>query len=327
LIDSRLPALEAALNSDLLPQRQQVLSRAVVAGVQSLMEAANRRLRDQRRQNAEQMLELRGLRGKSAARVAHMIDRAQADSDEFERCGSRLAALRSVHARLQRQALDEISADRIRSSVKELQASMGAGWFNLRARAAFTKLCADLQRQIDAAVGHGIESAQMLQALFNQLNAEFGFSLGLPPGLNLDVFKQDLAAIERSYSQYFSVTRSLKLNSAAYSEQFQRMLVAKLRVVFESASAEIESWNQSVSNQIDSQFRERRRSFKRRRESLERIQGATGELEQRLQEVETQDARLLELAEQAHALAGSIRQRAELGADMEVSSGSVIQAA
>jgi hypothetical protein len=319
LISSRLPLLEEALNADLLPRRQEVLGRTVIAGVQSLMEHANRRLRDQRRQNAEQMLELRGLRGKSAARVAHMIERAQADSDEFERCGSRLAALRSVHARLLKQALDELSADRIRACVKELRKSMGAGWFNLRARTAFSKLCADLQSQIDASAALCAEAAQMLQALFNQLNAEFGFSLGLPPALNMAVFKQDLTAIERSYSQYFSVTRSLRLNSEAYSEQFQRMLVAKLRVVFETASVEVESWNQAASGQIDSQFRERRRSFKRRRESLERIQGATGELEQRLQEVETQDARLLEIADQAQAIAAAIRHRAESGAGFDLS--------
>jgi hypothetical protein len=319
LIASRLPLLEAALNSDLLPRRQEVLGRTVIAGVHSLMEHANRRLRDQRRQNAEQMLELRGLRGKSAARVAHMIDRAQADSDEFERCGSRLSALRAVHARLLKQSLEALSADRIRICVKELQKSMGAGWFNLRARAAFSKLCADLQAQIDASTALCNEAAQMLLALFNQLNAEFGFSLGLPPPLNLAVFKQDLAAIERSYSQYFSVTRSLRLNSEAYSEQFQRMLVAKLRVVFETASGEVESWNQAASGQIDSQFRERRRSFKRRRESLERIQGATGELEIRLQEVETQDARLLELADQAEAIAAAICHRAESGAGFDLS--------
>ena len=46
-------------------------------------------------------------------------------------------------------------------------------------------------------------------------------------------------------------------------EQFRRMLVSKLRVVFENASGELELWNKAASAQIDSQLRERRRSFKR----------------------------------------------------------------
>jgi hypothetical protein len=98
---SGLPALETALNLHLLPQRQRVLAKAVIGGVQSMLEHATRALRDQRRQNAEQMLELRGLRGKSAGRVAQMLDRVTADTAEFERCTARLTALRAVHARLQ----------------------------------------------------------------------------------------------------------------------------------------------------------------------------------------------------------------------------------
>ena len=45
------------------------------------------------------------------------------------------------------------------------------------------------------------------------------------------------------------------------------MLVSKLRVVFENASGELELWNKAASAQVDSQLRERRRGFKRRRES------------------------------------------------------------
>ena len=75
-------------------------------------------------------------------------------------------------------------------------------------------------------------------------------------------------------------------------EQFQRMLVSKLRVVFESAAGEIELWSKAASSQIDLQLRERRRAFSHRHEALQRIQVASGELEQRIAEVELQDKRL-----------------------------------
>jgi uncharacterized protein YlxW (UPF0749 family) len=41
---------------------------------------------------------------------------------------------------------------------------------------------------------------------------------------------------------------------------------------------------------MDQQLRERRRAFKRRREALERIQAAAGELERRIADAEAQDA-------------------------------------
>jgi len=313
LAESRLPALEAALNADLLPQRQHVLAKAVISGVQSLMEHATRRLRDQRRTNAEQMLELRSLRGKSGGRVAQMLSRVQADATEFERCASRLSALRAVHMRMLREAVHALSSDRLREAIANLQAMLGSSWFNLRARSAFEALCNGLLEQVDKAAHQCTEIDQMLQASFKQLNTEFGFSLALTPAPDLVPFREELKLIERGYSRYFSVTRTIRMNAPAFSEQFQRMLMSKLRVVFENASGEVEAWNQMASQQIDGQFRDRRRGLKRRREALERIQMATGELEQRLAEVEGQDARLMQLLEQAYARGNLLRQRAERG--------------
>ena len=46
---------------------------------------------------------------------------------------------------------------------------------------------------------------------------------------------------------------------------------------------------------MDGQLRERRRNFKRRYESLDRIQSAANELDTRLQEVQAHDERVLQL--------------------------------
>ncbi|HSW22489.1 MAG TPA: dynamin family protein, partial [Burkholderiaceae bacterium] len=87
---SRLPALEEALSAQLMPQRSAVIGRIAVDGIEALRQQAARRLGDQRRQLTEQLLELRGLRGKSGGKVKLMLERAQADSAEFERCTVRL---------------------------------------------------------------------------------------------------------------------------------------------------------------------------------------------------------------------------------------------
>jgi len=313
LAASRLPALEAALTQNLLPQRQRLLGKTVIGGVQSLLEHATRRLRDQRRHNAEQMLELRGLRGKSQGRVNQMLTRVRADTTEFERCTARLSALRAVHARMLRGALRSLSSERVREAVTALQQTLGSSWFNLRARSAFSELCERLVGHIDKAAHDCTEIGQMLEASFTQLNAEFGFSLALEPAPDLAGFREELQLIERGYARYFGVTRIVRMTQDGFNEQLQRMLVSKLRTVFETAQGEVESWNQAASAMIDSQYRERRRSFKRRAEALERILQATGELERRLAEVETQDQRLLSQVDQAYNLGAAVRQRAERG--------------
>ena len=153
----------------------------------------------------------------------------------------------------------------------------------------------------------------MLTASFTRLNAEFGFSLALTRSPELARFTEELDLIGHNYVKYLGLTQALRLSQPKFMEQFRRMLVSKLRVVFENASSEIELWNKATSAQVDAQLRERRRSFRRRRESLERIQTAGGELEQRLTEIEAQDARVQALEAHVHALLEALREQACAG--------------
>ena len=310
---SRLPALEAALGTQLLPQRRQVMERVVLDGAQQIEAHVARRLGDQRRQLADQMLELRGLRGKSGARIALMLQRVDTETGEFEQCTVRLHALRMVHGRMLKKALAELSSDCLRDEVGQMQAEMNATLFNLGAKKAFVALCARLTGALAGAQQRSEEIRDMLAASFTRLNGEFGFSLALTRAPDLGRFTEELDLIAHNYVKYLGLTQALRLSQPKFMEQFRRMLVSKLRVVFENASGEIELWNKATSAQVDSQLRERRRSFRRRRESLERVQSAAGELEQRLAEIEVQDARLQGLLLRAQALLEALREQACAG--------------
>jgi hypothetical protein len=117
--------------------------------------------------------------------------------------------------------------------------------------------------------------------------------------------------IARNYAQYLGLSQAVRLANASFMEQFRRMLLSKLRVIFENASTELEQWSRSASNQIDEQLRERRASFRRRRESLERIQQAAGELEHRVAELESGDAQLSGRVGQFNDLIARLRDAAD----------------
>jgi hypothetical protein len=321
LARSRLPALEHALVEELLPARQQVLAHAVVAGVGVLREQVGGRLRDQRRQTAEQLLELRGLRGKSGARVRHLLDRVHEEAAEFERCVIRLTALRAVQARLLRDTQNQLSAERIRAEVLALQKALASGWLHLGARQAFLGMCAKLRGALADAEVSTTEARDMLQGTFRQLNADFGFSLSIAPLPELARHGEDLAAIERGYNRYFGLSETLRMASATFKERFVRMLVSKLRVVFETGARDIELWHESASAQMEAQLRDRRRAFRKRKESLERIQQAAGELEGRVADVEAQAGHVESLVREAQqrceALAVMARRGPGGGAECE----------
>ncbi len=307
LADSRLIELEQALSAQLLPQRQQVMQGVVTESVAHVEQHVARRLGDARRQLAEQMLELRGIRGKSSAKVRLMLQRVENETAEFEACTTRLQALRVVHTRMLKDALVGLSSDRLREEVTRMQNEMNATLLKLGAKKAFIALCARLRDLLASAQRRGDEMRDMLAASFGKLNAEFGFGLALQQGPQLERFSLELGLIERNYAQYLGLTQALRLSQPKFMEQFRRMLVSKLRVVFENASGEVELWSKGASAQIDSQLRERRRGFRRRREALERIQSAAGDLEQRLVEIDSQEERLTQFESRVAALCGALR--------------------
>lgn len=313
LRNSHLPELESALGTQLLPQRRQVLEDVVLEGAQQIETHVARRLGDTRRQLAEQMLELRGLRGKSSSKLRLMIERVDAETAEFEQCTVRLQALRVVHSRMLKDALVGLSSDRLREEVSEMQAVMNKSLLNLGAKKAFIVLCTKLRALLTGAQTLNVEVRDMLGASFARLNAEFGFSLALTKAPEMERYIDELSLIETNYVQYLGLTQALRLSQPKFMEQFRRMLVSKLRVVFENASGDLEVWNKSTSAQVDSQLRERRRNFRRRRESLERVQTAASELETRLGEIEAQDERLQSLLGRTRHLLEALREQACIG--------------
>ena len=300
LAASRLPALEQALLAQLLPQRCQVMARLVEDGLLLLQQAALRRLTDRQRQNAEQLAELRGLRGKSTARLHLMSRRLDGEVADFERCGPRLTALRSVLMRQLHGVLDSLAGQHLRDAVRQMRDGSDAGFLKLGAARAFARLRAQLLAMIDEADRGAADIEQMLQVGLPALNGEFGFSLAQPPRPALDEWRQELDRIDAGYSRYVGFTQAWRLADAEFAERFSRLLLSRLRGVFEGAAQQIEGWAQAIGNQIDDQLRERRRTLAQRREAHGRVRNAEDGLEHSILGLAAQET---QMKRQASALA------------------------
>lgn len=68
-----------------------------------------------------------------------------------------------------------------------------------------------------------------------------------------------------------------------------------MRGIYDAALADVELWNKAAAAQLDAQVRERRRSFVKRAEAIERIQEAAGSLKERIQELNAQAQEITDL--------------------------------
>jgi hypothetical protein len=292
---SHLPSLERALGQGVMGQRQKILRTAVGTSIAELRTEAGRAISIRRRDLAEQMLELKGLRGKNTSVIKHMRSRIEQEQRDFDVSGARIHAVRSVHTKLLRDVFTMLGTSALKAEMNELTEALRAPGIKVGVKKAYAGTFERLRTTLQKAQATSAEIQTMLTGTFRQLNAEYGFSLQAPREPELARYERDLDLVERSHLQYLGVTNAFRLAQPEFSDRLVRALATRLRVVYESALGEVELWNKSAAAQLDAQLRERRRNFSRRLEAIERIQQAASGLDERIAEIEQQEAALNQL--------------------------------
>ena len=304
LAASHLPDLEFALAKGIMGKRQLLLRAAVATGIAELRLEADRSIHIRRRDLAEQMDELRGLKGKNASVIKQMRARIEQEQTEFDTSGAKIHAVRSVHLKLLREVFHLLGAPTLKSELAELTQTLKQPGIKFGVKKAYGQTFERLRAALQKAQAISGEIHNMLMASFKQLNTEFGFELQAPTVPELPRFENDLNLIERSHLKYLGVSNIFRLSQADFSERLVGALATRLRVVYESALGELELWNKSAAAQLDTQLRERHRNFGRRLEAIERIQSAASGLDERISEIDMRkdeldvlDRKLKELTE------------------------------
>jgi hypothetical protein len=292
---SQLPVLERALALGVMGQRQKILRSAVSTGIGELRVEAGRAISIRRRDLDEQMLELKGLRGKNTSVIKHMRSRIEQEQRDFDVSGARIHAVRSVHLKLLREVFTLLGTGTLKDEMAELTAALRQPGIKLGVKKAYASTFDRLRAGLQTAQKTSAEIQSMLTGTFRQLNAEYGFSLQAPREPDLARYERDLDLVERSHNQYLGVGNAFRLAQPEFADRLVRALATRLRVVYESALGEVELWNKSAAAQLDAQLRERRRNFGRRLEAIERIQQAATGLDDRIVEIESQEGAIDEL--------------------------------
>jgi Dynamin family len=292
LAASQLPLLEKALSDGMMGQRRSILRGAMSSGIADLRMETGRVINIRRRDLAEQMVEMRGLRGKNATVIKQMRSRIEAEQTEFDASGARIHAVRSIHLKLLREVFSALGSATLKAELRQLNDALRQPGIKLGVRKAYNDTFARLREILSHAKGLNGEIQTMLTTSFRQLNAEYGFSLQTPREPELVRYERDLDLVERSHLQYLGLGNVLRLAQPEFSDRLVRALATRLRVVYESALGEVELWNKTAAAQLDAQLRERRKTFARRIEAIDRIQDAANTLDERITEINSQDHHL-----------------------------------
>ena len=306
---SCLADIERALADGVIGQRQQILRSALESAIDELKGEASRMIHIRRRDLSEQLQELKGLEGKNVAVIKHMRARVEIERAEFEQSDARIQAVKSVHIKLLRDVFKQLSGKSLSFELTDLTAALAKTGLKLGAKKAYSETFGRLRESLVRSQEGVADIRSMLDASFRQLNAEYGFSLNVPTELDLFRFSKDLDLIERNHNQYMSLGKSLQMISSDASTRLVRALKSRLRIVYESALAELELWSKLATSQMDSQLAERRQNFTKRLDAMDRVQRAEMGLNERLMEVEAQQTEIFVQETKLLELCASLLQR------------------
>ena len=304
LAQSCLPILEEELATGIMGKRQKILGKAMGSGIAELRMETGRVINIRRRDLTEQLIELRGLQGKNNTVIKHMRSRISNEQAEFDLGGAKIHAVRSVHLKLLREVFGILGSKVLKAEMSELTGALMQRGLKLGVKKAYGDTFERLRKNLSTVQGLIGEIQAMLAGSFRQLNAEHGFSLQVPAEPLMAPYVVDLDQAERSHLQYLGIGNAFRLAQPEFADRLVRALSTRLRGIHELALADVELWSKSAAAQLDAQLRERRRNFTRRIEAIDRIQQATGGLEERIAEIGLQggslnqlDAKLFELTE------------------------------
>jgi hypothetical protein len=299
---SCLPALEDALARHIMGQRQKILGTAVAMGISDLQTEVGRVLNIRRRDLAEQILELKGLRGKNTAVIKNMRLRIANEQAEFDQAGAKIHAVRSVHLKLLRDVFGLLGSKALRNEMSQLMQALQQTGLKLGVKKAYGETFDRLRESLRRVQSLTGEIQSMLAASFRQLNAEHGFSLQPPAEPQMNRYISHLDQVERGHLQYLGIGNAFRLAQPEFADRLVRALSTRLRSIHQAALGDVEMWSKSAAAQLDAQLRERRRNFSRRIEAIDRIQQAAGGLDERIAEIDGQVNSLDQFDEKLHEL-------------------------
>ncbi|MBC7455338.1 MAG: dynamin family protein [Massilia sp.] len=303
---SRIGALEAALFDALVPSRRDIVRQQLGADMLELAGGAQRMVGARQRGIAEQLHELHSLRGKNQGVIAHMMRRIDIEKQEFDASLFKLAATRSVFARLSTELFSTLGMDSVQQEADAVRAAMQASRFATGMRAPVKRFFDQARANLEHSSRKTAEISQMMESMYRKFSAEHALALSLPMAFSLERYGAQINAIEALYLRQFGTTTLILSRRDVLMARFFDAIASRVRRTYRAANADAEAWLKVIMAPLEAQIRLHKGQIKHRLASIGRIHDATDSLESRIAELESNRRALDDTAGQLQQLAGAV---------------------
>lgn len=305
---SRVPVLENALSSRLIPSKQEIIRSQLMAEVSELAATSHALLSSRSRNVVEQLVELKSLRGKNQNILEHMMKRIDMEKREFDGSLFKLQATRAVFARLSTEVFTNLGMGVLKENVRNTRDAMEKSKFTAGLRQAVREFFRQTQESLQLSAQKTDEIGEMMSVMYRKFSTEHGLALATPMPFSLEKYMKEVAMIEQLYHKQFGATTVMTTPQVVLMQKFFDSIASRVRQCLLQANRDVEAWLKVVMAPLEAQIGEHKLQLKRRKKSIEKIHVATDSLEEKLLsfeqmqlELDTQRAMLTRLENELKA--------------------------
>jgi len=280
--------LEKALSDELIPSKKDIVRDNTQNEIEDLIGNTQIILDARAKGVSEQLVELRGLRGKNDDVIEHMMNKVKVDKQNFDQGLQRFQALRSVYSQHTNKLLDLLGMISVKKHVHATRKEMIDATFTVSLRKSMDHFFDEMKDRLTASETQIDEIKKMMDVMYDKFAKEHGLRKTIPTAFSILRYQKELAKLERAYKEQFLTPINIIANEkVTLTTKFFETLASRVVHVFEVFNRDLENWLKSVIAPMESQVREHQLQLRRRLESIKRIYKATDTLEERIVELET----------------------------------------
>jgi hypothetical protein len=272
LAKSRILDLERALSDELIPSKKEIVRDNTQNEIEDLITNTHLILDARISGINDQLLELRGLRGKNEDVVEHMMNKVKVDKENFEKGLQRFQALRSIFSQHTNRLFTLLGMEALKMHVHSTRETMQDASFTKTIRVAMDNFFSELKTRLISSDKQIDEIKKMMDVMYEKFSKEHGLRKSDPPAFSTLRYQKELAKLERAYKEQFNTAFNMIANEKmTLTSKFFETLASRVIHVFEVTNRDIENWLKAVISPMESQVREHQLQLRRRLESIKRI--------------------------------------------------------
>jgi hypothetical protein len=284
---SGIEALEAYLGQEIVPMRRQILCKAVMNEIGTMMVSSRASIAARQKANQASIDELVGLQGKSREVVTRLWQAITAEKAAYNSALAEYKVNHSTFSAKRVALMDMLNAARLDAMLAQAAQAMEDSWTTVGLQRAMRELSRLMNADFERVYAASEDIKKLMQGVYNTFVEKFGFQRMTLPSLDLELHATKLRLLVAETDQFSRDPINVANYKSFFVKKFYASLVAQARSLFNDARAQSERWVQSVTMPLETQMKDHKQQLQSRLDNLSKINEKSSNIGEQLAELKT----------------------------------------